>query len=352
MIRGMVERLAARLQQDGSDVDGWIRLVRSYTVLNEPEKARAASDDARRALAGDAAKLARLDAGLKEVAAQPAPAANDTAAPSTSAAPAASPPSHDQSIEGMVARLAARLQRDGSDVDGWIQLVRSYTVLNQPDKARAASDDARRALAGDADKLARLEAGLQQIAAQRAAAAGDAAAPAAPAAAPPAQDQTVQGMVARLAARLQRDGSDVDGWIQLVRSYTVLNQPDKVRAASDDARRALAGDADKLARLEAGIKEIAAQRATADIAPPDTPAAPAPQSQDQMIRGMVDRLAARLHQDGADVDGWLRLMRSYMVLGDAEKARAAAADARAALKDDPDKLRRLEEGAKSLGVGG
>jgi cytochrome c-type biogenesis protein CcmH len=69
-----------------------------------------------------------------------------------------------------------------------------------------------------------------------------------------------------------------------------------------------------------------------------------------MIRGMVERLATRLHEDGSDVDGWLRLLRSYMVLGEAEKARAAAADARSALKNDPDKLRRLDEGAKSLGV--
>jgi len=67
---------------------------------------------------------------------------------------------------------------------------------------------------------------------------------------------------------------------------------------------------------------------------------------------MVDRLAARLHADGSDVDGWLRLMRSYMVLGETAKARAAAADARNALKADPDKLRRLDDGAKELGVGG
>ena len=53
MIRGMVERLATRLQKDGSDVDGWIQLVRSYTVLKEDEKARAAGDAARRALAND-----------------------------------------------------------------------------------------------------------------------------------------------------------------------------------------------------------------------------------------------------------------------------------------------------------
>ncbi|MGZ3309913.1 MAG: tetratricopeptide repeat protein, partial [Xanthobacteraceae bacterium] len=61
MIRGMVERLAARLRQDGSDVDGWIQLVRSYVVLKESENARAAIADARRVLAGEPAKLRRLD---------------------------------------------------------------------------------------------------------------------------------------------------------------------------------------------------------------------------------------------------------------------------------------------------
>jgi cytochrome c-type biogenesis protein CcmH len=67
MVRGMVARLADRLQNDGSDVEGWMRLVRSYMVLGEPDKARAAVGDARRALAGDAAKLRRLDELVKEL---------------------------------------------------------------------------------------------------------------------------------------------------------------------------------------------------------------------------------------------------------------------------------------------
>ena len=33
MVRGMVERLAERLKRDGSDVEGWLRLVRAYTVM-------------------------------------------------------------------------------------------------------------------------------------------------------------------------------------------------------------------------------------------------------------------------------------------------------------------------------
>jgi cytochrome c-type biogenesis protein CcmH len=61
MIAGMVERLAERLQRDGSDVQGWLRLVRSYIVLGERDKARAAIVEARRALAGDEPKLRQLD---------------------------------------------------------------------------------------------------------------------------------------------------------------------------------------------------------------------------------------------------------------------------------------------------
>lgn len=40
MINSMVERLAARLEQQPNDVDGWARLGRSYMVLNQPAKAR------------------------------------------------------------------------------------------------------------------------------------------------------------------------------------------------------------------------------------------------------------------------------------------------------------------------
>ena len=69
-----------------------------------------------------------------------------------------------------------------------------------------------------------------------------------------------------------------------------------------------------------------------------------------MIRGMVDRLAARLRQDGSDVDGWIQLLRSYVVLGESENARAAIADARRTLAGEPDKLKRLDEEAKRLGV--
>ena len=93
----------------------------------------------------------------------------------------------------------------------------------------------------------------------------------------------------------------------------------------------------------------AAPAPTSSTGAPNAPSASVP-PQDQMIRAMVERLAARLQQDGSDADGWVRLLRSYMVLGESEKARAALADARRALQSEPEKLRRFEEGAKDLGV--
>jgi cytochrome c-type biogenesis protein CcmH len=68
MVRGMVARLAERLSHDGSDLDGWVRLVRAYAVLGEDDRARAAAADARRALAGDQGKLRRLDDAIKQLA--------------------------------------------------------------------------------------------------------------------------------------------------------------------------------------------------------------------------------------------------------------------------------------------
>ena len=73
---------------------------------------------------------------------------------------------------------------------------------------------------------------------------------------------------------------------------------------------------------------------------------------DTMIRGMVDRLAARLKQNGDDVEGWLRLVRAYVVMGDLDKAKGALSDARQAVAGDAERLRQLNEGVKTFGLDG
>jgi cytochrome c-type biogenesis protein CcmH len=71
-----------------------------------------------------------------------------------------------------------------------------------------------------------------------------------------------------------------------------------------------------------------------------------------MIRGMVERLASRLKQNGDDVDGWLRLVRAYLVMGERDKARGALSNAREAVANDAERLRQLNEGLKNLGLDG
>src|SRR5436190_4125026 len=186
----------------------------------------------------------------------------------------------------------------------------------------------------------------------------------------------IEAMVARLAERLKKDGSDVPGWIQLVRSYRVLGRTEKAAAAIADARAALATDQEALQRLDQGLSALEAEAAhgvsggdVAEAAAP-TPSADAvgppapnasqvaaaaqmpPAERNQMIEGMVARLAQRMAENGSDVDGWLRLIKAYSVLGEREKALSAAANARNALAGDNENLRRIGELAKELGLEG
>lgn len=75
-------------------------------------------------------------------------------------------------------------------------------------------------------------------------------------------------------------------------------------------------------------------------------------NRDAMIHTMVARLAGQLKQNGNDVQGWLRLVRAYMVMGDRAKAKSALADARQAVAKDPARLKQLNEGLKNLGLNG
>jgi cytochrome c-type biogenesis protein CcmH len=194
-------------------------------------------------------------------AAAPAPAAAPAAPDAVKVADADSPPSDQQAaIRSMVDRLAARLKQDGSDLDGWVQLVRSYKVLGEPDKARAAAADARQAFAGEPEKLQRLNAALQQLennAAAPPAPSPHGTAPAAAGAAPDhPQGMSMEDMVARLAERLKSSGSNAEGWLMLVRSYETMGEKAKAKAAIGDARHALADDPGKLEAFNSALKHF------------------------------------------------------------------------------------------------
>ncbi len=76
-----------------------------------------------------------------------------------------------------------------------------------------------------------------------------------------------------------------------------------------------------------------------------------PEERTKAIAGMVDGLAARLKQDGSDLDGWLRLLRAYKVMGRNEAASSALTEARKAMQGKASELSAIEALARELGIG-
>jgi cytochrome c-type biogenesis protein CcmH len=249
-------------------------------------------------------------------------------------------PNGNRPIESLIVQVENHVEQNPDDGRGWEVLAPVYMRLGRFDDAVRAWRNVIRLNGSNATREA--DFGEAQVAAANGVVTADAK--------------------AAFERALAADGKNV-----MARFYMGM-------AADQDGRRA---DADKiwrelLASAPPGAPWIEVVRhAIARDAPgiaanaPPAPNAPGPsaadvaaagqmnaQDRDQMIRGMVTRLADKLKQDGSDIDGWERLLRAYMVLGERDKAHAAAADARKALARDPDKLHRLDAVLKGLGVEG
>ncbi|RVU36514.1 c-type cytochrome biogenesis protein CcmI [Hwanghaeella grinnelliae] len=151
MIRGMVDGLAAKLEDNPMDFQGWTRLIRARTVMGDMEQAQAELDKALeifdrapvpkaelRRLAGELGLTAPgAEGAVSETETAPGPSAADVAA-----AQEMSDEDRQAMIEGMVGGLAARLEENPNDLEGWMRLARSYNVLDRPQDALAALEKA------------------------------------------------------------------------------------------------------------------------------------------------------------------------------------------------------------------
>ena len=72
--------------------------------------------------------------------------------------------------------------------------------------------------------------------------------------------------------------------------------------------------------------------------------------QKNMINAMVERLAAKLAANPNDLEGWLRLMHSYQVLGDSAKARNALATALSTFAAEKASTDKIKAAASELGL--
>jgi cytochrome c-type biogenesis protein CcmH len=67
MIRGMVDGLAGRLEQSPRDREGWIKLIRSRTVLREMDAAKQALDRALKVFADSPHDQRRIIAAAEQL---------------------------------------------------------------------------------------------------------------------------------------------------------------------------------------------------------------------------------------------------------------------------------------------
>ncbi len=177
----------------------------------------------------------------------------------------------------------------------------------------------------------------------------------------------INTMIERLAARLEKSPEDMEGWLMLARSYfhtaryeqaaTAFARAVKLDPNSAELKRlyeeakAKASESDKSEKASSvqteavgkghdglGVENIAKSEATL------------PAERDAQIRSMVDGLASRLESSPRDVEGWTRLMRSRVVLGEKEVAATAFRKALEVFKDNSEASGKITAEATELGL--
>jgi cytochrome c-type biogenesis protein CcmH/NrfG len=183
-------------------------------------------------------------------------------------------------------------------------------------------------------------------------------------ASPPADGKLlpdVNTMIERLATRLETAPEDVNGWRMLGWSYLQVERYDQAATAYAKALE-LDPNSAELKRSYEEAKAKTSDRRNVQASPTDTSAAgpgaekmtasevTPPHQSNAAIRSMVDGLADRLQSSPRDVEGWTRLMRSRVVLGEKEVAASAFRKALDVFKDDAAASAKITAAAIELGL--
>jgi cytochrome c-type biogenesis protein CcmH len=332
-VETLIARLEDHLAANPDDLEGWLRLGRSFELTGAPARAVAAYEQAV-ALHDDAAELhsALAEARIMTaggVVGERAQAALDRALELDPGNPRA------RFYRGLA--LAQRGEAEQA-LEAWAGLMRDAP----PDAPWLPT--VRTQAAALAQELGRDPASVLP-----APAAPVPAAPAPPViAAPdlPADAAGLQAEVERLSAHLEQEPRDWQGWIRLARALGALDQDAGAEAALARGAAQFSGAPFVQQQFAAAASELGLD--VAGLSPARGPTSQqmqdaaelSPEQQAEMIRGMVDGLAARLEQQPDDVEGWRMLARSWTVLGEPE--RAAEAYARLAALLPQGSVERLE----------
>jgi cytochrome c-type biogenesis protein CcmH len=145
------------------------------------------------------------------------------------------------------------------------------------------------------------------------------------------------------------DTDSTDPWVNdLVQRVTELGQETGIDVSARLHRKPADGGLLTMLRQREAAAPAAAPKGGPSVEDVRNAAAMTPSDRMAMVQGMVDRLASRLAQSPRDVDGWIKLMRSRKVLGDAEAAEQTFRLALDVFKDDPLEQEQISTAAREL----
>jgi len=241
-------------------------------------------------------------------------------------------------LDVLTERLAQKLETHPNDIPGWTLLGRSYANLGQHEKSIRAFEKALAMAPNDANL--RVTYGETLI-------------------------SNSDGKVTPEAYKVLMAAHKIDPENPGVRFNLALADHQ-----AGNSKKAYDSLTDLIKKAPAGapwVQKVREQRdqLVAELKLPVSPSAPsqsnAPgkspaaksfssnENQEAFIQSMVDRLASRMEKNPDDLEGWLKLGRSYQVLGEYGKSARAYEKALMLAPDNPE-VRKLHQAASQLGA--
>ncbi|MBN9670862.1 c-type cytochrome biogenesis protein CcmI [Roseibium aggregatum] len=165
-LEARAETLDEKLAKDPADYKSWQELAQIRAALGDTEKAKAAIETARKRFAAAPFLLSKINATAANLGLDLIAASKETKGPTEDDIAAAQSLTADEQadmIEGMVAGLAAKLEENPDNPDGWVMLVRSYSHLGEREKAEAALAKAEDHYSSDPTVLARIKKDVRDL---------------------------------------------------------------------------------------------------------------------------------------------------------------------------------------------
>ena len=249
-------------------------------------------------------------------------------------------------VDTMISRLEARLKQNPNDGEGFRMLGWSFQNTGRPAEAVLAYANAVKLLPKRADVQAGYGEALVSVAGDKVTAEAKSHFDEALRLDP--KEPRARFFASLYKAQNGNERAALDEWVALSNSATP-DQPWQADIRQRIAKLAAKLGVDVSARLTSAANPAtasddptAAQMAAARALPVD--------QQQSMIDGMVNGLAAKLQSNPDDIDGWLKLLRSRVVLKDTGRAKNDLAMARKTFAKQPAKLSRVNALATELGL--